>query len=197
MIDELALLLKKNIILGSKSPRRRFLLEKLDIPFEVQSREVNEDYPDDINGREIALYLSKKKAEAFNKELFSPDTILITADTIVWLDDKVLGKPADAREAFDTLRVLSGRKHQVITGVCLRSSEKQKSFFASTDVYFKDLSDAEINYYIEYYKPYDKAGAYGIQEWIGHIGIERIEGSFYNVMGLPVKALYDELLIFL
>ena len=197
MIDELAVLLKKNIILGSKSPRRKFLLEKLDIPFEVQSREVDEDYPDDIKGIDIALYLSEKKAEAFKKDLFSPDTILITADTIVWLDGQVLGKPADAKEAFNTLRALSGRKHQVITGVCLSSSGKQKSFFVSTDVYFKELSDAEINYYIEYYKPYDKAGAYGIQEWIGYIGIERIEGSFYNVMGLPVKALYDELLIFL
>ena len=197
MIDELAVLLKKNIILGSKSPRRKFLLEKLDIPFEVQSREVDEDYPDDIKGIDIALYLSEKKAEAFKKDSFSPDTILITADTIVWLDGQVLGKPADAKEAFNTLRALSGRKHQVITGVCLSSSGKQKSFFVSTDVYFKELSDAEINYYIEYYKPYDKAGAYGIQEWIGYIGIERIDGSFYNVMGLPVKALYDELLIFL
>jgi len=197
MIDELAMLLKKNIILGSKSPRRKFLLEKLDIPFEVQSKDVDEDYPDDIKGIDIALYLSEKKAEAFKKDLLSPDTILITADTVVWLDGQVLGKPADAQEAFSTLRALSGRKHQVITGVCLSSSGKQKSFFVSTDVYFKELSDAEINYYIDYYKPYDKAGAYGIQEWIGYIGIERIEGSFYNVMGLPVQALYDELLIFL
>lgn len=187
----------KDIFLASKSPRRQYLLEKLGIPFKVVSREVEELYPAHMQREEIALFLCEKKAAAFEHDFFQPGTILITADTIVWLADRVLGKPADAREAFSILKALSGRKHQVITGVCLRSLQGIKSFFVCTDVYFKELNEAEIRYYIEHYQPYDKAGAYGIQEWIGYIGIDRIDGSFYNVMGLPVKALYDELLIFL
>jgi septum formation protein len=196
-MDHFSQLQLKDIILGSASPRRQLLLEKLDIPFRVLTRKISEDYPGDLIREQIPLYLCQKKAAAYKDELDHPDTILITADTIVWMDDHVLDKPAGREEAFNTLNALSGRKHQVITGVCLSSRNKRKTFFVSTDVYFKSLKKEEINYYIEHYRPFDKAGAYGIQEWIGYVGIERIEGSFYNVMGLPVKALYDELLIFL
>jgi septum formation protein len=196
-MDLFARLQLKDIILGSASPRRQYLLEKLDIPFRVLTRNVSEDYPDNLEREEISLFLAEKKADAFEDEVLYPNSILITADTIVWLDDHVLDKPAGRDQAAETLTALSGRKHQVITGVSLSNRQKRKSFSVSTDVYFKSLSKDEINYYIEHYKPYDKAGAYGIQEWIGYVGIERIEGSFYNVMGLPVKALYDELLIFL
>jgi len=196
-MDSLTKFKHQDIILGSKSPRRKYLLEMLNIPFKVQAKEIDEDYPEHLHKEEIPVYLSEKKAKAYEPGFFQDNTILITADTIVWLEDHVLGKPADKEDAQTTLRALSGKKHQVITGVCFRSKDKRKSFWVSTDVYFKDLSDEEINYYIEHYKPFDKAGAYAIQEWIGYIGIDRIDGSFYNVMGLPVKALYDELLIFL
>jgi septum formation protein len=196
-MDLFARLQLKDIILGSASPRRQYLLEKLDIPFRVLTRNISEDYPENLVREEISLFLAEKKAEAFKDEVLQANSILITADTIVWLDDHVLDKPAGHEQASETLLALSGRKHQVITGVCLRDKQKKKSFSVSTDVYFKSLNKNEINYYIEHYKPYDKAGAYGIQEWIGYMGIERIDGSFYNVMGLPVKALYDELLIFL
>jgi septum formation protein len=196
-MDLFARLQLKDIILGSASPRRQYLLEKLDIPFRVLTRNISEDYPENLVQEEISLFLAEKKADAFEDEVLRPNSILITADTIVWLDDHVLDKPAEYKQAIETLTALSGRKHQVITGVCLSNKQKRRSFSVTTDVYFKSLSKDEINYYIEHYKPYDKAGAYGIQEWIGYVGIDRIEGSFYNVMGLPVKVLYDELLIFL
>lgn len=187
----------KDIILGSTSPRRKYLLEKLDIPFRVVHRETSEDYPGHLVKEEIPIYICEQKAGAFEKDIFQDHSILITADTIVWLENQVLGKPTDIQDAHHILRSLSGKRHQVITSVCLTSLEKSSSFWVSTDVYFKDLDDEEIKYYVENYEVLDKAGAYAIQEWIGYIGIDRIEGSFYNVMGLPVKVLYDELLIFL
>lgn len=185
-----------DIILASKSPRRQYLLENLGLKFSVMTRETDEYYPDDLKKEQIPVYLCEQKARAFEKEIFKPDTILITADTIVWLKDHILKKPSGFNEAVDTLKSLSGKKHQVITGVCLRSASKQYSFYVNTDVYFKELNIEEIEYYVKHFRPYDKAGGYGVQEWIGYIGIERIDGSFYNVMGLPVKALYEELLKF-
>ena len=183
------------IILASKSPRRRQLLEGLDIPFEVIIHEVDEIFPEGLPMKEIPVYLAKLKAEPFSEEL-SHDALVITADTIVWIEGTVLGKPNDYEHAAAMLRQLSGRKHIVVTGVCLTSREKQVTFSASTDVYFKNLSDSEIDYYLQNYHPYDKAGSYGVQEWIGYIAITGIEGSYFNVMGLPVQRLHEELLKF-
>jgi len=183
------------IILASKSPRRRQLLEGLNIPFEVVIHEVDESFPAELPMEEIPVHLAKLKAEPFTDEL-SHDALVITADTIVWIEGTVLGKPNDYEHAAQMLRKLSGKKHVVVTGVCLTSKEKQVTFSASTDVYFKELSDSEIDYYLENYRPYDKAGSYGVQEWIGYIAITRIEGSYFNVMGLPVQRLYEELLKF-
>src|ERR1035437_8737923 len=180
------------IILASKSPRRKELLAGLNLPFEVIVHEVDEIFPDGLPMEEIPVYLAKLKAEPFINELKS-DTLVITADTIVWIDDVVLGKPNDYQHAAEMLRQLSGKKHVVVTGVCLTTKEKQVAFSASTDVWFKDLNDDEIDYYLKNYQPYDKAGSYGVQEWIGYIAIERIEGSYFNVMGLPVQRLYEEL----
>lgn len=185
------------IILGSQSPRRQFLLSELGIRFEVKvNLDQEENYPDDLRGEEIPVFLSKLKSEQLAGYI-DDNTILITADTIVWLDDKVLGKPKDADDALSILKSLSGSKHTVYTGVCIKSINKEKVFSAETDVYFRELSDEEILFYIEKYKPYDKAGAYGAQEWIGYIGIEHIEGSYFNVMGLPVQKLYSELIAFI
>ncbi len=189
------------IILASKSPRRQALLKELfsmneNISIEIKTKETEENYPKNLKGEEIALFLSKQKADAFSDDEIGENTILITADTIVCLGDLVLGKPKNFDEAIKTLKLLSGKKHEVITAVSLRSKDKMKTFSVTTDVFFKDLSDEEIIFYVKNYKPYDKAGAYGIQEWIGYIGIEKIEGSFYNVMGLPVQALYEELIRF-
>lgn len=189
------MLTDKKIILASKSPRRRELLAGLNIPFEVIIHEIDEVFPDGLSMEEIPVYLAKLKAVPFNDEL-RDDTLVITADTIVWIDGTVLGKPNDYEHAAVMLRQLSGKKHVVVTGVCLTSKEKQVAFSATTDVYFKDLSDSEIDYYLNNYHPYDKAGSYGVQEWIGYIAIERIEGSYFNVMGLPVQRLYEELLKF-
>jgi len=180
------------IILASKSPRRRQLLEGLDIPFEVVIHEVDEIFPEGLPMEEIPVYLAKLKAEPFAEEL-SHDALVITADTIVWIEGVVLGKPTNYEHAAEMLRQLSGKKHVVITGVCLTSREKQVTFSATTDVYFKDLSNDEIDYYLQNYRPYDKAGSYGVQEWIGYVAITRIEGSYFNVMGLPVQRLYEEL----
>ena len=180
------------IILASKSPRRRQLLDGLNIPFEVVIHEVDEVFPDGLPMEEIPVYLAKLKAVPFAEEL-SHDALVITADTIVWIDGKVLGKPTDYEHAFEILRHLSGKKHVVVTGVCLTTREKQVTFSSSTDVHFKELSDQEIGYYLDNYRPYDKAGSYGVQEWIGYIAITRIEGSYFNVMGLPVQQLYEEL----
>jgi septum formation protein len=180
------------IILASKSPRRKQLLEGLNLPFEVIVCEVDEVFPEGLSMEEIPVYLAKLKAEPFLKE-HKDKILVITADTIVWIDGEVLGKPFDHQHATGMLRKLSGRKHVVVTGVCLTSKEKQVAFSSVTDVYFKEISCEEIEYYLDMYHPYDKAGAYGVQEWIGYIAIDRIEGSYFNVMGLPVQRLYEEL----
>lgn len=183
---------KFHIILASKSPRRQYLLRELGIQFVIETKDVDESFPAHLQGEEIPLYLCNKKADAFDGKL-KEDTILITADTIVWINGHVLNKPADAEEARTMLRELSGNRHEVYTGVCLKSANKKIVFAVKTAVYFKELSEGEIEFYVSTYKPFDKAGAYGAQEWIGYVGVERIEGSYFNVMGLPVKELYDEL----
>jgi len=193
MLDQL---LKRKIILASGSPRRQFLLKDLGLNVEVKTKEVAEVYPDHLRGKDIVLHLAELKASVFTDDEIEGDAILIAADTIVCLNDEVLTKPVDYEDAFAIISSLSGKKHEVISGVCLRSLKKKISFHATTDVYFKNLSDEEIHHYIKNYKPYDKAGAYGIQEWIGYIAIEKITGSFYNVMGLPIQRLYEELLKF-
>ncbi len=182
-------------ILASKSPRRQFLLKDLGLNFEVHTKDVDESFPDNLKAQEIPLYLCEKKANAFDKEL-NENTIVITADTIVWIENQVLNKPENYDDAVRMLQLLSGKMHEVYTGVCLKSKTKTKTFYALTKVYFKKLSQSEIEYYIKNYNPYDKAGAYGAQEWIGYIAVERIEGSYFNVMGLPVRELYEELLKF-
>lgn len=183
---------KYEVILASKSPRRQQLLSDLGLKFSVQSMDIPEVFPEELGMTEVPVYLAELKAEAFRPQLKN-NQLVITADTIVWLDGHVLNKPADFADGFRMLKNLAGKKHQVITGVCMLSNEKKVSFSASTDVWFKELSDEEIRFYVEHYRPYDKAGAYGIQEWIGYIGIYRIEGSFYNVMGLPVQSVYEHL----
>lgn len=186
----------KRIILASASPRRQSLLRDMGLVFDIKIKELPENHPPHLKGKDVAIYLAELKANAFRTDELTDNTIVIAADTIVCLNNVILGKPKNFEEAFHTLNQLSGKKHEVITGVCLRSVEKKTSFCAHTDVYFKELSSNEIHYYIENFKPYDKAGAYGIQEWIGYIGIKRINGSFYNVMGLPVQQLYEELVKF-
>lgn len=181
-----------NYILASKSPRRQELLKSLGINFQIITKEVEEIFPDNLSKEQIPVFLAELKAKSFLNDLKEND-LLITADTIVWFNGEVLGKPANRKEAIETLQKLSGHEHQVISGVSLTSVKKQKSFFSITNVMFKQLSLPEIEYYVYEYKPYDKAGAYGIQEWIGYIGITHIEGSFYNVMGLPVQQLYTEI----
>lgn len=234
----------KKYILASKSPRRQYLLKELGLPFEVKTKEIDESFPGNLKAQEIALYLCEKKANAFGEELSSPlpksqgllqvdrgENIIITADTIVWIGNQALNKPADHKDAVRMLRLLSGAMHEVFTGVCLRSKNKTRIFYAATKVYFKKLAEKEINHYIASYKPFDKAGSYGAQECLpagmnpcsteekeflkrlnktqliensivkasaetGHIEIEKIEGSYFNVMGLPLKELYEELILF-
>ncbi len=185
-------LLNYNIILASGSPRRQQFFKDLDIPFTIQLKEIEEIYPVTLKGAEITDYLADLKAQPF--ESLNNNDLLITSDTIVWLKDKALGKPKDAEEAFAMLRKLSGKQHQVFTSVSIKNLNFQIIINDTTEVYFKELTDEEISYYIKTCKPFDKAGAYGIQEWIGFIGIERIEGSYFNVMGLPVHKLYKELM---
>jgi septum formation protein len=181
------------ILLASRSPRRKALLEELGIPFRVvETGHVEEHYPDGLTGGEIARYLAEHKSDAYARPL-GRQQILLTADTIVWQGERELGKPADRKEAIAMIRSLSGRTHQVYTGVCMRSPEKRSGFFVATDVSFSCFDQEEVEYYVDRYKPFDKAGAYGIQEWIGHIGVERINGSYFNVMGLPVQKVYSEL----
>lgn len=184
--------IKKEIVLASKSPRRQQLLKDLGVDFTIILKEVEEVYPPELKKEEVPLFLSKLKADAFKPDL-KENQLVITSDTIVCLEDRIIGKPTDRDDAFNMLSDLSGKMHEVITAVTLTSLEKQVSFFVVTKVYFKTLSNFEIDYYINNYKPFDKAGSYGIQEWIGYIGIEKIVGSYFNVMGLPVKELYDEL----
>ena len=184
---------KYKIILASNSPRRKELLSGLGINYEVKTLPgIEEAYPDTLKEEEIPLYIAKEKADAY-RDAMQPDELIITADTIVWLDGIVMGKPKDEEDARQMLRNLSGKTHQVITGVCLTTAASQNSFSTVTDVTFAELSDAEIDYYIRTYKPMDKAGSYGIQEWIGFIGVQKISGSYFNVMGLPVQRLYTEL----
>lgn len=182
----------KNIILASKSPRRQQLLKGLDIDFEVRTKEVDENYPPSLKDLEIPKYLAKKKAAAFKDEL-KENEILITCDTIVSLNGEIIEKPADYDHAFEMLSKLSGKMHLVYTGVCITTTSSQISFTDKTEVYFKQLTKEEIDYYITHYKPFDKAGSYGIQEWIGYIAIEKINGDFFNVMGLPLRLAYQEL----
>lgn len=180
------------LILASASSRRHQLMEGAGFQFEVRLKPTEEKYPAELPPEQVPEYLACLKAEAFRGELL-PGELLITADTVVCIDGKVLGKPAGREEAIEMLHRLSGRKHTVVSGVCLTSTEKRKTFSAFTDVYFRTLTEEEILCYVDRCKPFDKAGAYGIQEWIGYIGISRIEGSFYNVMGLPVQQLYEAL----
>ncbi len=181
------------VILASQSPRRQELLKGLGIEFETKTKEgIEEIYPEGLSDEEVAIYLAELKAKAFKSELID-NTIVITADTIVCINGKVVNKPTDRDDAIRMITELSGNKHQVITGVCVSTNEKSISFNAKTDVYFANLSQEEVEYYVDTFKPYDKAGAYGIQEWIGYIGIEKIEGSYFNVMGLPTQRLYEVL----
>ena len=190
MLDNLK---KYNIVLASNSPRRKELMSGLGVDYVVKTLpDVDESYPDTLQGTEIPAYISREKADAY-KSLIQPDELLITADTIVWLNGEVLGKPKGREGAIDMLRKLSGTSHQVITGVCLTTSDWQKSFTAVTDVTFATLTEEEIIYYVDKYTPMDKAGAYGVKEWIGFIGVESISGSYFNVMGLPIQRLYQEL----
>lgn len=181
------------LILASNSPRRRELLAGLGYPYEVRVLDcIDESYPDTLRGREVAAYISRAKASAYRATM-AQDEVIITADTIVCLDDEVLGKPADEAEAMAMLRRLSGQTHQVYTGVTIVSVKGDTTFVSRTDVTFATLTEEEIQHYVTHYRPMDKAGAYGIQEWIGYIGVEHIEGSYFNVMGLPVQRLYAEL----
>ena len=184
---------KFRLVLASNSPRRKELLAGLDVDYEVRVLPgIDESDPDGLSGEEIPKYISRKKAEAY-EAIMQPDELIITADTIVWTDGKVLGKPKDEAEAKDMLRRLSGRTHQVITGVTLVTAGKKKTFATVSEVTFDELSDEEIAYYVAHYRPLDKAGAYGIQEWIGYVGVSSLSGSYFNVMGLPVQRLYKEL----
>ncbi|MBR3759080.1 MAG: septum formation protein Maf [Bacteroidaceae bacterium] len=185
--------LNYHIILASNSPRRKELLGGLGLDYEVRTLPgIDESYPDTLQGEDIPVYISSKKASAYLDSLKNNE-LLITADTIVWLDGRVLGKPSDEEEACQMLRDLSGKTHQVITGVTLATTAFQKSFASVSQVTFASLTEEEIRYYVNHYHPMDKAGSYGVQEWIGFIGVERIEGSYFNVMGLPVQRLYREL----
>ena len=184
---------KYKIVLASNSPRRKELLGGLGIPFEVRTKQgIDESYPEGLNGEQIALHISKKKAEAYKNDM-TENELIITADTIVYVDGEVLGKPKDKDDARRMFKLMSGKEHQVITGVCVVTKEKTVQFASVTDVTFTQLDDEEIDFYINNYKPYDKAGAYGIQEWIGYVGITGIRGSYFNVVGLPVQRLYTAL----
>jgi septum formation protein len=185
------------IYLASQSPRRKSLLEGLDLKFEVFVKPgIEEIVPSGLSKTEIPLYLAEYKSNAYT-ELLKTNVILITADTIVWHNNRELGKPKDYADAVAILKELSGEMHEVITGVCIRSKNQLQKFHVLSNVWFRNITELEIEYYLSRYKPFDKAGAYGIQEWIGYVAIQKIEGSFYNVMGLPVQTLYNELLDFI
>lgn len=179
-------------VLGSQSPRRKQLLKQLGLPFTIRSHDFDEDFPAGLGMSEIPVFLAQKKADSLLPDL-NDHELLITADTIVWLNGEVLGKPGDREHAREILYKLSGRMHQVVTGVCLATKKKSITFHSETDVEFRTLTNSEIEHYIEICKPYDKAGAYGIQEWIGLAGIIRIQGSYFNVVGLPIDQLYVEI----
>ena len=190
MLDNLK---KYKVVLASNSPRRKELLGGLGIGYEVKTMpDIDESYPDGLCMEEVPVYIARSKADAY-RPLMQPDELIITADTIVWLDGVVMGKPKDEEEACDMLRRLSGQTHQVVTGVCLTTIDRQQSFPTVTDVTFDRLTEEEITHYVSRYQPMDKAGAYGIQEWIGYVGVRSIKGSYFNVVGLPIQRLYQEL----
>lgn len=190
MLDNLK---KYKVVLASNSPRRKELLGGLGIGYEVKTMpDIDESYPDGLCMEEVPVYIARSKADAY-RPLMQPDELIITADTIVWLDGVVMGKPKDEEEARDMLRRLSGQTHQVVTGVCLTIIDRQQSFATVTDVTFDRLTEEEITHYVSSYQPMDKAGAYGIQEWIGYVGVRSIKGSYFNVVGLPIQRLYQEL----
>jgi septum formation protein len=183
--------MNKKIILASKSPRRQELLRLMDLDFRIVLKDVDESYPEGLSPEEIAVYIAKKKAEAFDEMV--TDEVVLTADTIVSIGDKILGKPENEEHAVEMLNILSGNTHQVITGVCLFYKQEYHSFFDVSDVTFRHMSDEEIRHYVSKYKPMDKAGSYGIQEWVGVTGIIKINGSYTNVVGLPTEKLYQAL----
>ena len=188
---------KYDIVLGSASPRRKVLLEAMGLKFRIMvNSTLEENWPGGMSRKEIPVYLAGLKASHLMKTV-PENTLLITADTIVWMEGEVINKPGGAEEAVEMLRRLSGRMHEVLTGVCLRNGAREHSFCTSSLVWFAPLGDEEIRYYVDNYRPFDKAGAYGIQDWIGYIGVEKIEGSYFNVMGLPLQSLYHELKLFL
>lgn len=184
------------VVLVSQSPRRRELLKGLEIAFEATSVDADESYPLHLKGAEVPCYITQAKAAAYTP-LLTENTLAITADTVVSINGEILGKPKDKADAMQMLRTLSGKKHEVITAVCVFTQQKKHLFYAVSQVYFKPLLEAEIAHYVDTYQPFDKAGSYGVQEWIGYIGIEKIVGSYYNVMGLPIQRLYQELKTFL
>lgn len=183
---------KRPLILASSSPRRQFLMREAGYDFTIEKPDVDESFPKELPVEQVAKYLASKKAEFFRKEIHQE--VVLTADTVVILDDTILNKPADRAEAIDMISRLSGRTHIVMTGVCILSKEKEESFDDTTEVTFKKLSRAEIEFYVDNYKPFDKAGAYGAQDWIGMVAIEKIVGSYFNVMGLPMHKVYEHLL---
>jgi len=184
--------MKYKIILASKSPRRQELIKGLELPYEVRTYEVDESFSPTLKAREIAMFLAEKKAKAYPLPI-NPDEVLLTADTIVWVNDHVLNKPESEEESYAMLREICGTTHEVFTGVCLRTSGKLHTFYDRSEVTCKNISDDAIWHYIKNYKPFDKAGSYGIQDWFGYTAVEKINGCFYNVMGLPVSKLYEEL----
>lgn len=186
----------KQFVLASKSPRRQDIFKSLGLPFRIETREVNEDFSEELTGGEIPAYLSQKKATAFDGSL-AENELLITADTVVWINDHALNKPEDLAHAKEMLMEISGNTHHVFTAVSITSNQKQHTFYEGTKVHFQNLTEAEIDYYLAKHKTLDKAGAYGIQEFIGYIGIQRIEGDFYNVVGFPVQRFWQELKIFM
>lgn len=186
-----------NLLLGSKSPRRQDLLKALGLQYTLVDIDVEEFYPLHLQGADIARYLCELKADAYNPALIPADSILVTADTIVWLDGKYIGKPSGKDDAIEMLNQLSGKQHSVFSGICLKSSKRKVVFHAHTLVKFRELASDEIAYYVNHHKPFDKAGSYGIQDWIGYIGITGIEGCYYNVMGFPVEMFYEHLTQFI
>jgi len=181
------------IILASNSPRRKELLAGLGYPFEVRVKDgINESYPDNLPVSEVASFIAEKKADAYRQSV-AENEVVITADTVVIVESEILGKPEDEADAIQMLHLLSGRTHQVTTGVCILTANQKRCFDVTTDVTFKPLTDEEILYYVHHHHPFDKAGAYGIQEWIGYVGVTSLHGSYYNVMGLPVQRIYAEL----
>ena len=190
MLDNLK---KYNIVLASKSPRRQELLKGIGVDFTILTKEVDESFPSKLPLIDVAPFLSLKKAKAFEDAELPDDYMVITADTVVIVDNEILGKPKGRDDAFRMMRLLSGKAHKVVTGVSVHTKEKTKTFSVISKVTFETLDNQEINYYIDNFKPYDKAGAYGVQEWVGYIGVSNVEGSYYNVMGLPTQRLYKVL----